>query len=75
MEDYELVINPENAVTNTHWKDGRRFAGTDTRIYLWQFKATNGDNFTQIVKNILQANPNHTISKFWDPNSPANNED
>lgn len=75
MEDYELVINPENAVTNTHWKDGRRFAGTDTRIYLWQFKATNGDNFTQIVKNILQANPNHTISKFWDPNSPANNKD
>ena len=73
-EDYELVINPKNVATNTHWKDGRRFAGTDTRIYLWQFKATKGDDFTQIVKNILQANPNHTISKFWDPNSKANND-
>ena len=73
MEDYELVINPENAATTSHWKNGRRFAGTDTRIYIWQFKATRGDDFTQIVKNILQANPNHTISQFWDPNSEANN--
>ena len=73
MEDYELVINPENVATTSHWKNGRRFAGTDTRIYIWQFKATRGDDFTQIVKNILQANPNHTISQFWDPNSEANN--
>ena len=73
MEDYELVINPENAATTSHWKNGRRFAGTDTRIYIWQFKATRGDDFTQIVKNILQANPNHTISQCWDPNSEANN--
>lgn len=73
MEDYELVINPKNVATTSHWKNGRRFAGTDTRIYIWQFKATRDDDFTQIVKNILQANPNHTISQFWDPNSEANN--
>ena len=73
MEDYELVINPENVATTSHWKNGRRFAGTDTRIYIWQFKATKGDDFTQIVKKILQANPNHTISQFWDSNSEANN--
>lgn len=74
VEEHELVINPKNVATNTHWLNGRRFAGTDTRIYIWQFKATNGDNFTQIVKNILQDNPTHTISQFWDPDSPANNE-
>lgn len=74
VEEHELVINPRNVATNTHWLNGRRFAGTDTRIYIWQFKATNGDNFTQIVKNILQDNPTHTISQFWDPDSPANNE-
>lgn len=74
VEEHELVINPKNVATNTHWLNGRRFAGTDTRIYIWQFKATNGDDFTQIVKNILQDNPTHTISQFWDPDSPANNE-
>lgn len=74
MEDYELVINPKNVATTSHWKNGRRFAGTDTRIYIWQFKATNGYDFTQIVKNILQANPNHTISQFWDPDSEANKD-
>lgn len=74
MEDYELVINPKNVATTSHWKNGRRFAGTDTRIYIWQFKATNGDDFTQIVNNILHENPTHTISQFWDLDSPANNE-
>lgn len=73
VEEHELVINPANKATTSHWKDGRRFAGTDTRIYIWQFKATRGYDFTQIVENILQANPNHTISQFWDPNSEANN--
>lgn len=73
VEEHELVINPKNVATNTHWLNGRRFAGTDTRIYIWQFKATNGDDFTQIVKNILQDNPTHTISQFWDPDSEANN--
>lgn len=74
VEEHELVINPANKATTSHWKDGRRFAGTDTRIYIWQFKATNGDDFTQIVNNILHENPTHTISQFWDPDSPANNE-
>lgn len=74
VEEHELVINPANAATTSHWKDGRRFAGTDTRIYIWQFKATNGDDFTQIVNNILQHNPDHTIGQFWDPDSEANKD-
>lgn len=74
MEDYELVINPKNVATTSHWKNGRRFAGTDTRIYIWQFKATNGYDFTQIVNNILQHNPDHTIGQFWDPDSEANKD-
>lgn len=74
VEEHELVINPANAATTSHWKDGRRFAGTDTRIYIWQFKATNGDDFTQIVNNILQHNRDHTIGQFWDPDSEANKD-
>lgn len=49
---YDLVINPEGAVNenNTYFKDGRRFAGNDTHVRIWQLKAEKGANYTALFE-------------------------
>lgn len=62
--EYRLKINEQDTgITESHWKDNRRFAGgNDEYIRIWQLKATNGDDFTQIVKNLPD---DHTMKQWW----------
>lgn len=52
IHEYEVVINPDNA--GGMYKNGRKFAGTNTRIRIFQLQATKGTAY-----NILQSNSKH----------------
>lgn len=44
--DYILTINPDNVITDvnkTYYLNGRRFAGTNTHITIWQLNALQND--------------------------------
>ena len=58
--EYELTINPSyrnctiselNADDKFHFKDRRRYAGTDTRIWIRQLRAQQGWGYDDLVKN------------------------
>lgn len=58
--EYELTINPSyrnctiselNADDKFHFKDRRRYAGTDTRIWIRQLRAQQGWSYDDLVKN------------------------
>lgn len=52
IHEYEVEINPDNA--GGMYQKGRKFAGTKTRIRIFQLQATKGTAY-----NILQSNSGH----------------
>lgn len=52
IHEYEVEINPDNA--GGMYQKGRKFAGTNTRIRIFQLQATKGTAY-----NILQSNSKH----------------
>lgn len=52
IHEYEVEINPDNA--GGMYQKGRKFAGTNTRIRIFQLQATKGTAY-----NILQSNSGH----------------
>jgi hypothetical protein len=52
IHEYEVEINPDNA--GGRYQKGRKFAGTNTRIRIFQLQATKGTAY-----NILQSNSKH----------------
>lgn len=52
INEYEVEINPDNA--GGMYQKGRKFAGTKTRIRIFQLQATKGTAY-----NILQSNSKH----------------
>lgn len=49
IHEYEVVINPDNA--GGMYKNGRKFAGTKTRIRIFQLQATKGTAYDKLQSN------------------------
>lgn len=49
IHEYEVVINPDNA--GGMYKNGRKFAGTNTRIRIFQLQATQGTAYDKLQSN------------------------
>lgn len=49
IHEYEVEINPDNA--GGMYKKGRKFAGTNTRIRIFQLQATQGTAYDDLQKN------------------------
>lgn len=49
IHEYEVEINPDNA--GGRYKNGRKFAGTNTRIRIFQLRATEGTAYDLLQKN------------------------
>lgn len=49
IHEYEVKINPDNA--GGRYKNGRKFAGTNTRIRIFQLRATEGTAYEDLQKN------------------------
>lgn len=49
IHEYEVEINPDNA--EGRYKKGRKFAGTNTRIRIFQLQATQGTAYEDLQKN------------------------
>lgn len=65
VNEYELEINPENVVNTTYWNDGRRFAGDDKYIRIWQLKATKAKDYDELITE-----SNWSIySTYWNKNT------
>lgn len=48
IHEYEVEINPDNA--GGRYKNGRKFAGTNTRIRIFQLQATKGTAYDELQK-------------------------
>lgn len=49
IHEYEVIINPDGA--EGMYKNGRKFAGTNTRIRIFQLQATKGTAYDVLQKN------------------------
>lgn len=49
IHEYEVEINPDNA--GGRYKNGRKFAGTNTRIRIFQLQATKGTAYDELQSN------------------------
>ena len=49
IHEYEVKINPDNK--GGRYKNGRKFAGTNTRIRIFQLRATEGTAYEDLQKN------------------------
>lgn len=49
IHEYEVEINPDNA--GGRYKNGRKFAGTNTRIRIFQLQATQGTAYDKLQSN------------------------
>lgn len=49
IHEYEVKINPDNA--GGRYKNGRKFAGTNTRIRIFQLQATEGTAYDELQSN------------------------
>lgn len=49
IHEYEVKINPDNA--GGRYKNGRKFAGTNTRIRIFQLQATKGTPYDELQEN------------------------
>lgn len=49
IHEYEVKINPDNA--EGRYKNGRKFAGTNTRIRIFQLRATQGTPYDELQSN------------------------
>ena len=65
VNEYELEINPKNVVNTTYWNNGRRFAGDDKYIRIWQLKATKAKDYDELITE-----SNWSIySTYWNKNT------
>ena len=71
--EYELTINPSyrnctiselNADDKFHFKERRRYAGTDTRIWIRQLRAQQGWGYDDLVKNSTATTTGTGINDF-----------
>ena len=71
--EYELTINPSyqgctiselNADDKFHFKERRRYAGTDTRIWIRQLRAQQGWGYDDLVKNSTATTTGTGIGDF-----------
>ena len=61
--EYELVINPNDSyVDETYYYNNRRFAGTDTRITIWQLRALKGYAYDDLMDYYIN---NGDITNPW----------
>ena len=68
--DVELKINPTNSsiTTGRLYKEGRRFAGTDTRIWIRQLRAVQGYDFRDLAQNVDPTDENFDwwrVNPYW----------
>lgn len=74
--EYELTINPPYAnlgsgspiVKNTNYKGNRRYAGTDTRIWIRQLRAVYGGDYGDMAKNVEPTDPDFEwwrVNPYW----------
>lgn len=74
--EYELTINPPYAdlgsgspiVKNTNYKGNRRYAGTDTRIWIRQLRAVYGGDYGDMAKNVEPIDPDFEwwrVNPYW----------
>lgn len=68
--EVELVINPTNndQSNNSLYKNGRRFAGTDTRIWIRQIRAVEGQGFDYLARNVDPTSPDFEwwrVNPYW----------
>lgn len=68
--DVELKINPTNSsiTTGRLYKEGRRFAGTDTRIWIRQLRAVRGYDFRDLAQNVDPTDENFDwwrVNPYW----------
>lgn len=67
IHEEELVINPihhaeAGGYKNPLYKENRRFAGTDTRIWIRQLRAVEGMNFEELARNV---DPTDNSFDWW----------
>ena len=73
IHEEELVINPihhaeAGGYKNTLYKENRRFAGTDTRIWIRQLRAVEGMNFEELARNVDPTDNNFEwwrVNPYW----------
>ena len=61
----ELVINPANALQEgepTYYRDRRRYAGTDTRIWIRQVPAQSGWSYDELAED---TSPTDESGYYW----------
>lgn len=68
--DVELKINPTNSsiTTGRLYKEGRRFAGTDTRIWIRQLRAVKGKGFEYLARDVDPTSPDFQwwrVNPYW----------
>ena len=68
--DVELKINPTNSsiTTGRLYKEGRRFAGTDTRIWIRQLRAVREYDFRDLAQNVDPTDENFDwwrVNPYW----------
>lgn len=73
IHEEELVINPihhaeAGGYKNPLYKENRRFAGTDTRIWIRQLRAVEGMNFEELARNVDPTDNNFEwwrVNPYW----------
>ena len=66
--EVELNINPASDNATSLYKDGRRFPGTGTRIWIRQLRAVEGWGFEQLAQNVDPTSPDFQwwrVNPYW----------
>ena len=66
--EVELNINPASGNATSLYKDGRRFPGTGTRIWIRQLRAVEGWGFEQLAQNVDPTSPDFQwwrVNPYW----------
>ena len=70
VHETELTINPayDSSYINGVYKENRRYAGTDTRIWLRQLRAVKGKGPSQLAQNVDPTSPDFDwwrVNPYW----------
>ena len=72
-QEYELVINPnDDYVTDTYYYNNRRFAGTDTRITIWQLRAKKDYAYDDLMDFHIENG--YITNPWWTGEGDLNND-
>ena len=66
--EVELNINPTSDNSTSLYKEGRRFPGTGTRIWIRQLRAVEGWGFEQLAQNVDPTSPDFQwwrVNPYW----------